>query len=218
MQATAPEHRQDAFSFHRDSVLVIDNFWTREERAFLRDGMREARWKALADLPNVRSDFPHSGNWAKAAMEGAQARLFLDRVSLPCIRDYIESFPNIRQRHLSFNYYAYAAGDCLPTHDDTVQGHPMTGARSPLRRLALATYLHDEWHPDWGGELVIYSPKPRSGSGRPELTITHCIAPQPGSLVLFTVPRLHRVCRVDPLAGMSKRLSIAGWFMTEHDP
>jgi SM-20-related protein len=33
---------------------------------------------------------------------------------------------------------------------------------------------------------------------------------------MFTVPRFHRVCRVDPTAGQHRRLSIAGWFMTEH--
>jgi SM-20-related protein len=32
---------------------------------------------------------------------------------------------------------------------------------------------------------------------------------------MFTVPRFHRVCRVDPMAGQHRRLSIAGWFMTE---
>ncbi|MEC4679667.1 MAG: hypothetical protein VST67_03095 [Nitrospirota bacterium] len=32
----------------------------------------------------------------------------------------------------------------------------------------------------------------------------------------ITVPQFHRVCRVDALAGNHKRLSIAGWFMTEH--
>ena len=37
-----------------------------------------------------------------------------------------------------------------------------------------------------------------------------------GALVMFTVPRYHRVCRVDQTAGQHRRLSIAGWFMTEH--
>jgi SM-20-related protein len=63
---------------------------------------------------------------------------------------------------------------------------------------------------------MIYAAAGESEDGRADLAITHCIAPKPGSLVMFTVPRFHRVCRVDQTAGDHKRLSIAGWFMTEH--
>ena len=54
------------------------------------------------------------------------------------------------------------------------------------------------------------------GSEQSDLDVTHCIEPWPGSLVMFTVPRFHRICRVDRVAGEGRRLSIAGWFMTEH--
>lgn len=64
--------------------------------------------------------------------------------------------------------------------------------------------------------MIIYEPVSESREEKPELALTHCIAPKPGSLVMFTVPRFHRVCRVDQAAGDHKRLSIAGWFMTEH--
>ena len=84
------------------------------------------------------------------------------------------------------------------------------------RRIAVATYFHEEWKPDWGGELIIYAKRTIHPSARVELVPTHCIEPRPGSLVMFTVPRVHRVCRVDQTAGPHRRLSIAGWFMTEH--
>jgi SM-20-related protein len=80
----------------------------------------------------------------------------------------------------------------------------------------LVTYFHEEWESDWGGELIVYSADGQGGDKKPALRITHCIAPKPGSLVMFTVPRYHRVCRVDETAGPHRRLSIAGWFMTEH--
>lgn len=115
-----------------------------------------------------------------------------------------------------FNYYSYAAGDCLLTHDDTDQGYAMKGKHAPLRRIAVATYFHEEWHSDWGGELIIYKKRSGHTSEKPDLEVTHCIEPRPGSLVMFTVPRFHRVCRVDETAGEHRRLSIAGWFMTEH--
>lgn len=205
-----------SFSFHRNPVLVIEDFWTPDERQFFRERMNQAVWKSLSDLPHVREDFPDSGNWAKAEIGQAEAQRFLARLQLPCIRDYMESFPDIVGRHLGFNYYSYAAGDCLLTHDDTVQGQYGREHQAPLRRIAVVTYFHEEWQPDWGGELIIYENRDDRSAGRRNLVPTHCIEPRPGSLVMFTVPRFHRVCRVDPTAGQHRRLSIAGWFMTEH--
>jgi SM-20-related protein len=197
-------------------VLVLDEFWTPEERAVFRNGMTESKWKSLGEMPEVSAAFPNCGNWLKAEIGQIEAQALLDKLSLPCIAEYMESFSNITQRHLSFSYYSYGVGDCLSTHDDTDEAYSRD--RQPyraLRRIALATYVHEEWNPDWGGELIVYEAKQRKGER--VLEIHHCVSPKPGSLVLFTVPRFHRVCRVDSLAGPHKRLSIAGWFMTEHD-
>lgn len=204
------------FSFQRSPVLVVEKFWSAEERQFFRDRMNQAAWKSLSDLPNVREDFPQSGNWAKAEIGPPEGQRLLSRVQFPFIQDYIESFPTIVGRHMGFSYYSYSAGDCLLTHDDTDQGRPIDGRRTLHRRIALVTYLHEEWHPDWGGELIIYAPRSGEQTVQPDLVPTHCIEPRPGSLVMFTVPRFHRVCRVDTAAGQHRRLSIAGWFMTEH--
>lgn len=203
-------------SLHTNPVLVVEDFWSPGERRYFREAMTNAAWKSLEELPNVRDDFPQSGSWAKADIAPREGQRFLARLELPCIQTYIESFPNIVRRHLGFSYYSYAAGDCLPTHDDTDQGRPTGGLRAPLRRIAVVTYFHEEWRPDWGGELIIYEQRNQQGAGSTDLVPTHCIEPRPGSLVLFTVPRFHRVCRVDPVAGQHRRLSIAGWFMTEH--
>jgi SM-20-related protein len=219
MQVDLQHFDPERFSFHEHPVLVIDNFWTDEERRYFQHSMRQAAWTALREMRRLRETFPNCGNWLKAEIARMEATTFLDRLTLPCIKRYVESFPNIARRHINFNYYSYGAGDCLLTHDDTAQATDsavQTERAAPLRRLALVTYLHDKWQPDWGGELIIY----RSSSGQhpqSDLAITHCIAPKPGSLVLFTVPRLHRVCRVDSASGDHKRLSIGGWFMTEHD-
>jgi SM-20-related protein len=205
-----------SFSFHKNPVLVVENFWSPEERQFFRQGMDQAEWRSLSDLPKVKEDFPNSGNWAKAEIGRAQGHQLLSRVQLPCIQSYMESFPNITGRHVGFNYYSYAAGDCLLTHDDTDQGYAMGGVTAPRRRIALVSYFHDEWRSDWGGELIIYAKRKMYSAEQPDLQVTHCIEPRPGSLVMFTVPRFHRVCRVDQVAGDQRRLSIAGWFMTAH--
>ncbi len=208
----------DGFSFHETPVLVIENFWSADERGHFREAMQRVNWNQLQNLSSVRQDFPNSGNWAKAEIAQPQGQLLLSRLQLPCIEEYIESFPDITRRHLGFNYYSYGAGDCLPTHDDTDQGHQTGGKPLPLRRLALVTYFHERWESDWAGELMVYSAVGTRHDGTPDLALTHCIPPRPGSLVMFTVPRYHRVCRVDQMAGQHKRLSIAGWFMTEHGP
>lgn len=203
-------------SLQGSPVLVVENFWSPDERQFFRDKMKQALWKSLSDLPHVRKDFPNSGNWAKAEIGTEEGQRFLSRLQLPCIRDHVESFPNIIGRHVGFNYYSYSAGDCLLTHDDTDQGRLVEGRRAPKRRIAVVTYFHEEWQPDWGGELIIYERRADCAGGPINLMPTHCIEPRPGSLIMFTVPRFHRVCRVDPTAGEHRRLSIAGWFMTEH--
>lgn len=205
-----------SFSFRTSPVLVVENFWSAEERQYFREAMMKASWKSLQDLPNVREDFPNSGNWAKAEIAPPQGQRFLSRLQLPCIQEHLESLPNIIGRHLGFSYYSYSAGDCLLTHDDTDQGHSMGGRPAPLRRIALVTYFHEEWQSDWGGELIVYAKRPNHTAAHVDLVPTHCIEPRPGSLVMFTVPRFHRVCRVDQTAGQHRRLSIAGWFMTEH--
>jgi SM-20-related protein len=205
-----------SFSFQLNPVLVVENFWSQEDREFFREGMHQAAWKGLDDLPKVRLDFPHAGNWAKAEIGLAHGQRLLACLELPCIQAYMESFPNITGRHVGFNYYSYAAGDCLLTHDDTDQGYEIGGVPAPRRRIALVSYFHDEWRSDWGGELIIYAKRKGHRAAQPDLEVTHCIEPRPGSLVMFTVPRFHRVCRVDRVAGNERRLSIAGWFMSDH--
>lgn len=215
-ESTIGPDELSSVSLQSQPVLVVENFWSAEERQFFRAGMNNAAWRSLSDLENVREDFPNSGNWAKAEIGSAEAKHFLTRLQLPCIREHIESFPNIIGRHVGFNYYSYSAGDCLLTHDDTNQGRLVEGRRAPKRRIAVVTYFHEEWQPDWGGELIIYERRADHAEGPTNLVPTHCIEPRSGSLVMFTVPRFHRVCRVDLTAGQHRRLSIAGWFMTEH--
>ena len=297
------------FSFHHDPVLVLEEFWTPQEQAYFQEAMTRTKWNALSEMPAVSAAFPNSGNWLKGEIGQAEAQVFLSKLSLPCIADYIESFPDIKERHLNFNFYSYGVGDCLPTHDDTDETYPRDRqSYQALRRIACATYFHDEWQPDWGGELIIYDARQKKGKrlleiekglslpciadyiesfpdikerhlnfnfysygvgdclpthddtdetyprdrqsyqalrriacatyfhdewqpdwggeliiydarqkkGKRLLEIKQCISPQPGCLALFTVPRFHRVCRVDAMAGPHKRLSIAGWFLTEH--
>ena len=216
MKTNFSSFRSEEFSFANDPVLILEQFWNTDDRKKFREAMERSTWTALADMSAVAQAFQNCGNWLKAEIAPAEGNHFLDRVGLPCVAQHIESFPNITGRHINFNYYSYGAGDCLSTHDDTDDAYIYAqGKIPPTRRLALATYFHEEWQPDWGGELIMYH-EIQDEQGKKRLEVDQCITPSPGSLAIFAVPRFHRVCRVDALAGHHKRLSIAGWFMTEH--
>ena len=216
MKVLYKDFNQEAFSFQNDPVLVLEEFWTPEDTAFFRNAMKQAKWKKLLDLPAVSRAFPNAGNWLKGDVEQNEREVFFGKINLPCVENHIDSFPNIKQRHLNLNYYSYGVGDCLPTHDDTDEAYvPSNLPRPPLRRLAMVAYFHEEWQPDWGGELIVYGER-KDTSDKKALDIVGCVAPKPRSLAMFTVPRHHRVCRIDPLAGDHRRQTIVTWFMTEH--
>jgi SM-20-related protein len=205
-----------SFSFHEHPVLVLQGFWSEEDMSKFRSAMDSCQWTRLSEMPRVEKTFRNCGDWLKGELADPERDEVIRRALMPCVEEYIQSFSDVKQGVMSFNYYIYGVGDCLSLHDDRHSDDP-DDERQPFirRRIALTTYLHDQWSPDWGGEFVAYREKP-DGPDSKTMEVTHWITPEPGQLTLFTVPRLHRVCRVDPLAGPHKRLSISGWFMTEH--
>ena len=218
MKVRFKEFSPKKFSFHQDPVLVLEDFWSHEEREQFQEAMKKSSWKGLLEMPQVNRTFQNCGNWLKAEISSPERELFLDRVTLPCVAEFIESFANIKQRHMSFSYYSYGVGDCLSTHDDTGEDYARSDAavgensedrqrsRQPfpaLRRIAVVSYLHHEWQHDWGGELIVYQSR-KGKDGQVKLEVAHCLEPKSGSIVFFTVPRFHRVCRVDPLAKIGR--------------
>jgi SM-20-related protein len=223
MKTRLKEFNPKKFSFHQDPVLILEDFWSKEERDTFLAAMEQAEWKKRSEIQATNLAFPNCGDWLKAKIGPTEGSTLLDRIALPCIANYIESFSHIRQRHMSFSYYSYGVGDCLSTHNDTDEQYarddtnPGQGPQplSAQRRIAVVTYFHQEWEHDWGGELIVYDSRKKK-DGQVHLEVSYCLEPKPGSIVFFTVPRFHRVCRVDPLANDHRRMSIAGWFMTEH--
>ncbi len=223
MKTRLAEFNPKKFSFHKDPVLVLEDFWSKEERDVFLAAMAQAEWKKRSEIQATTLAFPNCGDWLKAQIGPSEGNALLSRMALPCIADYIESFPKLKGRHMGFSYYSYGAGDCLSTHDDTDEQYARMDAipgqspqaLPPQRRIAVVSYFHHEWNPDWGGELIVYDSRKKK-DGQVRLEVSYCLEPKPGSIVFFTVPRFHRVCRVDPLANEHRRMSIAGWFMTEH--
>ena len=119
MKTHFSDFRSAQFSFAEDPVLILEHFWSAEERKMFREAMDHSTWTALNNMPPVAQAFQNCGNWLKAEIAPAEGTRFMERVGLPCVAEYIESFPNITGRHINFNYYSYGVGDCLSTHDDT---------------------------------------------------------------------------------------------------
>jgi len=219
MKVRRAEQIPPDFDFRHDSVLVVEEFWSREEAERLRGALATAPGRThLEEMPGVARTFANCGNWLKAEVVEPELSWFISRTLLPCVSRHVQSFEGVTGGVMSFQYYAYAVGDGLSVHDDTDSGDERDPDRpSVKRRVALATYFHERWHADWGGELVLYDRPAADGPVDAPLHAREIIVPAPRSLALFAVPRLHRVCRVDPLAGEHRRLSVAGWFMTRHD-
>ena len=104
MKTNFSSFRSDQFSFSQDSVLILENFWDPDERKVFREAMDRSTWTALADMESVAKAFQNCGNWLKAEIAPAEGNRFIERVGLPCIAEYIESFPDIIGRHINFQF------------------------------------------------------------------------------------------------------------------
>ncbi len=105
------------------------------------EATNKAEWKKRSEIQATELAFPNCGDWLKAQISPNEANRLLDRMALPCIANYVESFPRIKSRHISFSYYSYGAGDCLSTHDDTDEDYTkldiqLGNESPPQRRIA----------------------------------------------------------------------------------
>jgi SM-20-related protein len=101
--------------------------------------------------------------------------------------------------HYECHYAVYGVGAHYDRHWDTLSGQKN-------RLLSTVVYLHDEWAPADGGELLLY----RANNQSPIATIL----PKPGLMVLFLSEEFpHEV-----LAAKKPRHSIAGWFRGANRP
>ena len=207
MYTNTQEFDPTTFSFANDPVLIVEDFWSAEEAAYFRECMTKARWINEAERFNALDTFYGSGTWQKGFPElDEEKQRFFSCLMIPCAKNAMTSTPGYDGHYMNMNYYSYGQGDCLPTHND-YNAYPSAGndLEGYDRRLAYVCYWHETWKSDWGGELFIYQ------NVDDRMLVDYCIIPKPGTLVMFTVPRPHRIARIDPYAGDHKRLSSAGW-------
>ena len=172
----------------------------------LRDALPQGLSKALSDLAISRTDYRLAGTGRKTELS-LDTKVRSDQIvwiegGEGAEREWIAMMEGLQQylnRALYLGLFSfeshfahYAPGAHYEKHRDAFKGQSN-------RILSCVTYLNDEWHGAWGGELVIYSDEDR------ELIR---VLPERGSVVLFLSEEFpHEV-----LPASAHRHSIAGWF------
>lgn len=121
--------------------------------------------------------------------------------------------PDCEAWKYSTAYSAYPAGTKLSWHDDGAD------------RIGAFIYYLDHWSSEWGGELdlVDCSPDAIEHNGTLAQSITSApynltsIIPRDNRLVVLRSPTLHRIRRVDQLAGTAVRLTISGFLTVDKE-
>lgn len=80
--------------------------------------MQAAQWTARDEMPDTRRTFSDCGNWRKADIVEPQRSALVERVLLPFVAEFVDSFEGVVGRVMNFNYFNYASGDCLSLHTD----------------------------------------------------------------------------------------------------
>lgn len=203
--AVVPQYEQiiDAIGANRYSVL--DDFFTDEEIAFLRDSLlqkhEEENFKKAAIgshtneliVDSIRGDYIY---WINEEEQNEAEALFFKKIS--DLIDYLNRTCFMGILHKEFHYAIYPEGKYYKRHLDTFRN-------DGRRKLSIVCYLNDEnWKAENGGELVLYL----QNNGKEE---AKTIYPFPGRLVIFESQVLeHEVKKVNA----SERLSITGWLKT----
>ncbi len=65
-------------SFHQDPVLILEDFWSKEERDTFLAAMEQAEWKKRSEIQATQLAFLNCGDWLKAQI-GPNRRLYLAR-------------------------------------------------------------------------------------------------------------------------------------------
>ncbi len=183
---------------------IVENFFSLAEVEELRNSLmfkyEEDNFKkaAIGNRTNeiiaktIRGDFILWLNEAEAAeAEKAFFRKINDLVL------YLNRTCFMGILHKEFHYALYPKGTFYKRHLDTFQN-------DDRRKLSIVCYLNEQnWQPDYGGELVIYSKE----NG---IEVPKKIYPFPGRMVIFESQILeHEVRPVN-----TERLSITGWLKT----
>jgi len=173
----------------RKNIVIQDDFLD------LNDSLRIARYvreeekfqPATNDWNSLKYWHPLDGNVMKS-------KPYTEYEHMPAIYqkvvDILQKEVGTNLFKFTFSAFAYTAGSGFNYHDD---GNAI---------LACVLYLND-WKPEWGGELVTYSPDEKIGMS---------IVPKKNRMVFIRKGVKHKIVPVHPSAGYNTRYALAGFF------
>ncbi|ALT79273.1 hypothetical protein AT984_20815 [Paucibacter sp. KCTC 42545] len=202
--------------------VIIDNFLPVDLLAELRKYLTSIEFNRFDSVVDPSIDGPafKSKGWLLNSLNrdiGAPLQ-----AAMQALAEAVRSHPQIYGRseqdwtEMSFSFWQYEAGTRLGWHNDA--GNGRTGE--------YIIYLHDEWKPGWGGELMILDEAANVDSvdlakktqfsliedivERSSTNLT-AIRPRPNRLVMVQAGTCHFINRVDASAGAIRRLSMTGF-------
>lgn len=179
----------------------------------------------LCDGDPYRGQTTSSGNVReRAGMSSYPSGRAIDRV-VEAIRDALPEVTPWSGREgndwdfFSATPYIYPAGTGLSWHEDTVR---QEAGLTDRRTASFILYVHPEWRPNWGGELLVCdsgaaatgadSDPRRRRQDLVDAGIGTYVFPRPNRLVVLRSGLQHTIKKVDASAGDNFRASIAGFF------
>ncbi|TNE56000.1 MAG: 2OG-Fe(II) oxygenase [Bacteroidetes bacterium] len=172
----------------------VDGWFSGEEIAALRQVLLERYQKDEFHQAGIGQHYQYQ---RKKRIRGDQIKwiaanspIAIEQHFLKQVNDFIDylnrtCFAGIRNSE--FHYAVYEPGTFYKRHSDQFN-------RDDRRRFSMVLYLHENWNPGDGGELIIYGQE------------NHCIEPLPGRIVFFSSELEHEVLRSE-----SQRMSLTGW-------
>lgn len=103
--------------------------------------MQAAQWTARDEMPDTRRTFSDCGNWRKADIVEPQRSALVERVLLPFVAEFVDSFEGVIGRVMNFNYFNYASGDCLSLHTDERSERLAIQLAGDNKRLSIAGWF-----------------------------------------------------------------------------
>lgn len=226
-------------AFKSNSLVVIDDFSTADvldaisaffkQQEFEQIGQGKVLNKVwhLSDGPSYYSQRLIRYDLRTRALVNDALETFMQGTDESLVARYLATIAAVMGEHtdvmsvgkasfLSAKGTRYPANSGLRIHNDAYMFGSFTH------------YNHIDWHPDWGGELLVYDSE--IGNVHPMLSEAAfdntgisslisklppaiAISPKPNRLVLMGSARLHKIARISARAGDNIRSSVQGFLL-----
>ncbi|RQR40635.1 2OG-Fe(II) oxygenase [Burkholderia sp. Bp9142] len=199
---------------------IIDDFLSVDEFAALKETMCNAKYTRIASVVSPALDGFALRSSGKVLAHDTHAPPGDPDAPIASILRAVRDTPTVYGRAgedwtiVSFAFWQYPPGARLGWHNDTGEG----------RCGEFVLYLHEEWGPSWGGELMLLDRDlgvGASASGNPAFALEAAlnqsqseltaIVPRPNRLVMIKAGTAHFINRVDASAGDARRCSLTGF-------